>query len=161
MGRVNKQGVSGENKGGGEMDGWKCIIVKRCPTSRLYRSQHICTHQVLIKGGKPQSLRICLSPCGNHYGILPSFHRINPHQRHQKQHTCTHLIYWQSPYTMLQMKENGGSKRKRRSPPLPKILLCAAHWCDAALPGSHLKCKKWPLDRRTACLITVIPNQVC
>ena len=52
-------------------------------------------------------------------------------------------------------KKDGGSTRKRISPPLPKIKLCAdPHW-GPALPGRCEKCKSQQPDSRTACVITV------
>ena len=51
--------------------------------------------------------------------------------------------------------KDGGSTRKRISPPLPKIQLCAdPHW-GPALPGRCEKCKSQQPDSRTACVITV------
>lgn len=52
-------------------------------------------------------------------------------------------------------KEEGGSTRKRISPPLPKIMLCAGPTKGSALPSHHQKCKWWQPDSRTAFLITV------
>ena len=51
--------------------------------------------------------------------------------------------------------KNGGLTRKRISPPLPKIQLCASpHW-GPALPSRHTKCKVQQPNSRTACVITV------
>ena len=44
---------------------------------------------------------------------------------------------------------------KRISPPLPKIMLCAAPTGSTALPSQPLKCKKGQPDSGTACLVTV------
>lgn len=44
---------------------------------------------------------------------------------------------------------------KRISPPLPKIMLCAAPTGGTALPSQPLKCKKGQPDSGTACLVTV------
>ena len=61
------------------------------------------------------------------------------------------------PHSIFQrsQKENGGSTRKRISPPLPKIVLCASpHWGPALL-SRHTKCKVQQPNSRTACVITV------
>ena len=52
------------------------------------------------------------------------------------------------------MIRKGGSTRKRISPPLPKIMLCAGPMKGSALPSHHLKCKRWQPDSRAAFLIT-------
>ena len=52
-------------------------------------------------------------------------------------------------------EKDGGSTRKRISPPLPKILLCAdPHW-EPALLSRRKKCKLQQPNSRTACVITV------
>ena len=92
--------------------------------------------------------------------ICLSSRLVAPWQRPARTLAGGHAPFWAkkkggSLNVLKRRKRNGGLTRKRISPPLPKIQLCASpHW-GPALPSRHTKCKVQQPDSRTACVITV------
>ena len=81
--------------------------------------------------------------------------RVAPRRIYDGRGQEARLHHFSPVFFFLKGEKDGGSTRKRISPPLPKILLCAdPHW-EPALLSRRKKCKLQQPNSRTACVITV------